>query len=317
MRIVALLVFRDEEPFLPYVLASLGSLVDGVVAVDDRSTDGGPDLLRAAGATVVAAPDGSTFGQRRQALLEAGRRAGGTHFVVVDADEVFGATFSRAGRPTVEALQPGQVVALPFRTLWKGTTRYRVGREYDLPLACIFADDGAVSYRDSVIHESRLPEGLDFERRVLPPSEGSMVHLQFAAWERAQVKQAWYRAKEYLDGTSPVRVNARYLLTLDGPLVRSRPLDPSSLAHLPAVAPLRDLGPSWHLGAVLSWFDKFGPAHFEPLQIWHVPALRQAFERAEGRPPRSARLTPSIARLAGDAYGSGRALTRRVAHRLG
>jgi hypothetical protein len=315
VKIVALLSFRDEEAFLPYLLASVEPLVDGIVALDDRSTDGGPDLLRAAGATVVAPPEHTTYGSRRQLLLELGRAHAGTHFVVVDADEAFTAGFSAGGRALIEALPPGGSLSFPFRTLWKGTESYRIGKEYDMPLACVFHDDGVSTYADTTIHESRLPGTVAQAARVLPPAAGEMVHFQFVAWERAQVKQAWYRCKELLDGSSPLRVNARYLTTLDGG-VRTRPLDRAALAHLPTPEPLETLPPGWHLDELLSWFDRYGPSHFERLQIWHVPALAAAFEQAEGRPARTSSLTPQVARFVGDVYGSSRAAARRINRRL-
>ncbi|MGH9277651.1 MAG: hypothetical protein ACRD12_06035 [Acidimicrobiales bacterium] len=304
--------FRDEEPVLPYLLASLESLVDGIVAMDDGSTDDGAARLRSSGAIVVPAPPGTTFGQRRQLLLEEGRRRRGTHFVVVDADEAFTATLSRKGRHLIEALAPGDAMGLPFYTLWKGAQRYRAGREYDLPIWTVFADDGVSAHPDARIHEARIPPGLAGGRRVLPAAQGGMVHLQFVSWDRAQVKQAWYRCKERLDGASPLRVNARYLLTLDGPLVRSRPIDPAWVSHLPSLETLESRDAGWQLDQLLNWFDRYTPAYFEPLQIWHVPVLRQAFEAAEGRPPRPARFTPHLARFAGDVYGSTRAVARRI-----
>lgn len=316
MRIVALLSFRDEESFLPYLLASLEPLVDHIVALDDRSTDRGPDLIRAAGATVELPLAETTYGGRRQLLLELGRAAGGTHFVVVDADEAFTAVFSAHGRTNIEALEPGDALAFPFRTLWKVPGNYRTGKEYDMPLACVFRDDGVSRYADTAIHESRLPGTLGLTAQVVPSHTGAMVHLQFAAWERAQVKQAWYRCKEFLAGAPPIRVNARYLTTLDGPRIRTRPMDRSELSHLPSLEPITTVPPGWHLDELLRWFGAYGPAHFEPLQIWQVPALASAFESAEGRPPRPQSLSPSVARVVGDLYGSARAAGRKISRRV-
>ena len=315
MRVVGLVAFRNEEPYVPYLLASLLPLVDHVVALDDRSTDGGPDLFRDAGVAVITGPSGLTFGGRRQLLLQEGRRAAGTHFVVVDADEAFDAQFSQRGRRVIEELAPGQALAFPFRTLWKGWTRYRIGREYDLPLTCAFRDDSVSTYEDTFIHESRLPRRIAASCRRLRSDEGSMVHFQFAAWHRAQVKQAWYRCNEYLRGKVAMRVNARYLFTLDGPRVRTRPVEPETLAHLPPMNPLADLPPSWHLEEILTWFDRYGPNHFEALQIWHVGELREAFVATEEREPHPSRVAPPFVRILEDAYGSARALTRRAIRR--
>lgn len=317
VKTIALLSFRDEEPFLPYLLTSLAPVVDHVVALNDRSTDRGPDVLRAAGATVVAAPVGATFGGRRQVLLDIGRQAGGTHFIVLDADEAFTAHFSAQGRSVVEGLAPGEALALPDRTLWKGTDRYRVGNEYDMAQACIFCDDGESDYENTPIHESRLPGRIPEAARTMDDRDGSMAHFQFAAWNRAQAKQAWYRCKELLDGSSALRVNARYLTTLDGPRVRCLPMDQSALAHLADLDAMRNAPLSWHLDEVLGWFARYGPSRFEPLQIWHVAELWQAFELAEHRAPHTSTIAAPVARAAGDLFGSGRSAGRRVIRRLG
>lgn len=312
MKIVGLVAFRDEEHHIPHFLRSLRPLVDEIVALDHLSMDGGPRLFRDAGATVLEADRFSTFGGRRRQLLHAGRSAGGTHFVVVDADEIFSSEFSVNGRAVIERLTPGHALAFPFHTLWRSTNRYRVGREYDLPLACVFADDGAASYADTFIHESRLPAPLT-RPELVRSARHAALHLQFVGWERAQWKQAWYRAKELLAGSSATRINARYLATLDGPRVRTRLLPPEISEGLSGtLTPLRMLPPSWHADELLSWLEREGPERFEKLQIWHITALREAFVAAEGRKPRPQRIVPPTARFLGDVYGSSRAVVRRV-----
>jgi len=36
---------------------------------------------------------------------------------------------------------------------------------------------------------------------------------------------------------------------------------------------------------VLTWFNERGSEFFEPLEIWHVPVLRDEFKRRTGRTP--------------------------------
>jgi len=47
-----------------------------------------------------------------------------------------------------------------------------------------------------------------------------------------------------------------------------------------------DREPSWNERDILGWFGERTPAFFEPLEIWHLPVLRTAFERSVGRRPR-------------------------------
>ena len=47
-----------------------------------------------------------------------------------------------------------------------------------------------------------------------------------------------------------------------------------------------DRVPSWQEREIRGWFDTHSPALFEPLEIWHIPALRAEFRRWLGRSPR-------------------------------
>jgi hypothetical protein len=50
---------------------------------------------------------------------------------------------------------------------------------------------------------------------------------------------------------------------------------------------LAKLKPGWQQHEILTWFKRYGVAFFEPLEIWHLPLLRQKFRRAVGREPKS------------------------------
>ncbi|MGP8059636.1 MAG: glycosyltransferase family 2 protein [Acidimicrobiales bacterium] len=310
MKIIALTPFRDEAPFLPHFIASLRPAVDEIIALDDRSTDGGDDLLRDVGARIIRPTSVRTEGNKRATLLEEGRRRGGTHFVVIDADEVLTEPLTESLRLSITKLKSGESLAAPLLSLWRSSWCFRIGREYNMPLCCMFRDDGVAAYGNTFIHESRVPGTLRLKETL---NELPMVHLQFVAWHRAQVKQAWYRVQELLSGKSALGVNARYLSTLDGPLVRTRPFDPALLRHIPPVGPLEDLPPGWQLEELYQLFSEHGPEHFERLQIWHVPELRDRFVDVVGREPRpSIQLGAITARAVADLYGSSRALVRRV-----
>jgi len=298
MKVVALLTFRDEAPFLPAWLDSASRFVDDIVALDDRSIDGGGLLVEAAGGTVLRA-EGRTnaegFSARRQVLLELGREVGGTHFLCLDADEVLSDPFIRNGRSLLASLEPGTSLAVEQINLWHSTTHYRRGWGYRRPLALVFRDAAALAYEFAAIHESRIPRPAEMARRNLPAAQAAIVHLQFVAWHRAQAKQAWYRCRELLDGGRVDAINARYWFTLDSALVHRRPMPREWLARRIDLDAVAAAPTSWHLAEVLRFFEDRGAAHFEQLQIWQVPELLAAFERSLGRTPRPHhRRTPLI-----------------------
>ena len=92
VRLLAALMVRDDARFLPGLLRNLAPQVDGLVALDDGSSDGGDRLL--AGNPLVTTllrnpPDRPGWdepgGLRR--LTEAALQSGADWILVVDADE--------------------------------------------------------------------------------------------------------------------------------------------------------------------------------------------------------------------------------------
>ena len=95
MKLVALMPVRNEEWILRLSAAVALSWCDHIVFLDHASDDEtGSILLSLAAArpgqvTILLDPDPTWKEmEHRQALLDAGREVGGTHFALVDADEI-------------------------------------------------------------------------------------------------------------------------------------------------------------------------------------------------------------------------------------
>ena len=152
-----------------------------------------------------------------------------------------------------------------------------------------FVDDRRVDYPRSPdlrpLHEPRIP--IDTDAAALKAEGLPVLHLQFAIWNRNQMKQAWYRCIEWLDRrTSAADINATYSVTLPEYYVKREPVPEEWLADITLPGAGADAEPSWHEAEILGWFDQHGVEFFEPLEIWHVPALRAEFRRRVGRSPR-------------------------------
>jgi tetratricopeptide (TPR) repeat protein len=83
-RISLCMIVRDEAAMLPAFLESVRGSWDELVAVDTGSKDATPELLAAAGGTVLHRPWDDDFAAARNFGLE---RAGGDFVLVLDADE--------------------------------------------------------------------------------------------------------------------------------------------------------------------------------------------------------------------------------------
>jgi hypothetical protein len=298
LKLVALLLFKNEEWILPAYLSSVAPVVDEIIAIDDGSLDESRRLVEEAGGHVVDNATGSVASSGfyaireeliREKLLALGRERGGTHFIALDADEALTTPSREHLRQALSKLEGGGKLAMQWVTLWKHVDAYRHDESVwtDLYKDFAWADGGPRGDGGEFLGLARTPGANDPARwtRLDPPC-GAVLHYQFAAWRRAQVKQAWYRCWELI--RTPGRafdINRMYAHGLDDPSARTLPV-PSEWSHGIAVPPdLTNSVPGWQLEEILGWFDERGIECFEGLQIWHVPELHEEFVRRVGREP--------------------------------
>ena len=138
-RLLALLACRDEMRFLPGYFANLASQVDGVIALDDGSTDGSAEFIASQPSTLelirlpARKPHCWDEPRNRRLLIEAATRHGAEWVLAQDADE----RIERDFRNRAEALIAGtvesgiQAFALVFRELWDAPDQYRMDGVWD------------------------------------------------------------------------------------------------------------------------------------------------------------------------------------------
>jgi glycosyltransferase involved in cell wall biosynthesis len=295
MKLVALLPFKNEEWILPAYLSSVSSVVDDLVAIDDGSSDGSRRLLERAGAYVVehgvVSETGYAHHSIRSKLVQLGRERGGTHFLCIDADEALTTPARAHLRDALEALVPGQKLTMQWLTLWKAPDRYRDDDSVwsGLFKDFAFADDGALAHDPAFLHGVGRTPGLNDGTLVrADPDHGAVLHFQFVAWWRAQVKQAWYRCSELIHAPRQAYdINATYAITLDDPNARTSPVPPAWTYEIAIPVKIASLAPAqWHVDDIVRWFDRYGAEFFEPVEIWHVPELHKLFVERVGREPR-------------------------------
>lgn len=132
-RLLAVLAVRNARAHLPGLFANLAPQVDGVIALDDGSSDGSADYLRSRPEVLelmLVPPDRPRWDEmgNHRALVAAAIRHGADWVLSIDADERVERQFrGRAERIIRRAGAIGiGAVAVHLRELWDSPSAYRV-----------------------------------------------------------------------------------------------------------------------------------------------------------------------------------------------
>ena len=298
-RIIGLVPVRNEEARIGFCLHALALVADAIIVLDDNSDDRTvavvEGLAKACKVVQIISKDGQGWFRNetgdRNLLLQAGRAHGGTHFIVLDADEAFTGNLVDSGelRAQILDLQVGQSIALHWIQLWKSIHYYRSDRLFDgqgqqhgilgsACMACIFRDDGVAQYEGDFIHTRRIPEALSWQSIMIKDLEVGLMHFQFVNWRNFILKQAWYKSFERVRlPDKPVsEINVLYSGSLDTIGERATAVNPSWLARyqewvdegwIEAVSLTVD---RWRLPMFDSWVAELGALHFASVGVWEM-----------------------------------------------
>jgi len=185
LSLLCLVQVRNEARFLPGFLHHIAPHVDGIVALDDGSTDATPDILRREPriASILRetapGPPHATETTNRYRLLVEAARLGARWVVCADADERFEERFLTRLR---HEAQRGDMRREPVRlvrlvNLWDGLDQYRVdglcgprmtARMFRLPLE--------ITPRRPGMHQPWFPPELDAAPRAV--MDANLYHLR-------------------------------------------------------------------------------------------------------------------------------------------
>ncbi len=310
MKVIALLPVKNEAWVLPYTLACLSGFCDVILVNDQQSEDNSRDIARRFPKVVwIDSPDSRICEQARWQLWDVARQYEGSNLLwCTDADELLSPPRIRQFLDAQQdRLASGTVIDSLYCHVWNGPARYRTGLSgyapYWKPVAIV--DDRRLDYdrsRALPLHEERVPIAAGAPR--LRAEDAPVLHLQWLLPNRSQMRQAWYRCREWMQGErGAAAINEFYSITLPTWRVPTAPIPAAWLDGVTLPDASVDREPSWQQADILGWFDTRGIEFFEPLEIWQVPLLQTEFRRRTGRHPRPDRSYrrpwPARARSAG------------------
>jgi hypothetical protein len=163
MKVIGLMITCNEEWIIEQSITILLKYVDEVLVLD-ASTDRTREALITSDRVTVYFqenyPELTNYGEYRQFLLEKGRHHGGTHFVCIDADEMFPRNFTvELFNDYIINLPIGYAYQFNVANFYKDPYHYtmdgKIGSKF---IDVIFYDDKEFTYRyRNEVHEERTP----------------------------------------------------------------------------------------------------------------------------------------------------------------
>lgn len=197
VKIFCIIQVRNEARFLPGFLHHMAPHVDGIIALDDCSTDNTVDLLRAEPKVVSilrehepAPPHTHEVRNRHRLIVEAARQ-GADWVLCADADERYETRFLRRLNIVARANERRRddVLFVRIVNLWDSPDQYRIdGKCAPRWTARMFRMPEMISRRTALMHLPWFPPELDKAKRRFVPA--ILYHLKMIRREDREARHA-------------------------------------------------------------------------------------------------------------------------------
>ncbi len=278
-KIVGLVAIKNEQNSIEQCLHALSLYTDAIVVLDDVSEDSTPTILQNNKDTYHLHIITKKIWQRDEAkdrnlMLRYGRAIGGTHFIIIDADEMFTAPCARDNylRKKILALSPGDWLSCSWINLYEDAQKYH---RTQILKPFIFCDDGIAEYDDSIrIHASRIPEKLSGTEHILKPTFAyDLLHFKYINWENVVLRNAWYQCLIAIMWPKIPRkeLGIFYQQKLEQQTGNLTNVNPAWFDY--HFFSLEDFAKPdhWRTQQMLEWFKEYGHEYFQDLSI---PAIK-------------------------------------------
>jgi hypothetical protein len=290
MKVVGLMTVRNEDWILGLTLRGAMQIVDEMIVLDHASIDGTAQIIH----EVAEEFPGRIHYQRRddpvwreasirQGLIDDGRKLGGTHFWMIDADELVTGNIVPEIRMMLAALEPGDLLTLPWFPIWGSLDRCRRdGNRYWCAKRTIygFRDHADLQYearknRPACDIHTRAPISPGKKREHwLDDLRHGVMHFVAAERSRLVAKAAWYKMIETVrfSDVSAEQLNANYNRDLDETELVTVPVEADWWApYLPWRKHVHLNRPTWFEWDCQLMWRQHGPEKFNGLELWGIP----------------------------------------------
>lgn len=305
-KIVGLVPIRNEADIIGTCLKALSIYTDAIVVLLDASTDNSANIVRSLQEKLkieviieekISGWQYRTEVDNRNKLLAAGRAIGGTHFIAIDADEIFSAPCAKNNwlRKQILALEKGQILHIMLVNLWKGFDKFRadeLGMDPSMVYcSAIMCDDGQSNMDGKLekspngfMHVGRFPSlesrkvksGKDL---CIPKADLGhiLVHLAYVDWNYYLIKRAWYLCLEKVRlGQFPKNKNS--ITVINELYSKKRFFDPKLAILKPVKQKWLNYkffdkniylkrAENWRKKELNIWFEQYGSSFFEQLDF--------------------------------------------------
>lgn len=201
---VGLMITGNDYNFLVYSIPPLLKVVDDIVILDASTDETREYLSNFKNIHIFKEEDYALTSYRdfRQFTLDRGRDLGGTHFVVIDADEIL-------SNELIKYLNnndwPNAIYCSwlhIYNDLWHSCNDYA----YEIQ-GIAFIDTNINYHGREITHEDKIPMGRNDEYEVISPY---LLHFGRCNPYYFKIKKLWWMCLELLEGKSVYEINMRY-----------------------------------------------------------------------------------------------------------